>query len=138
MLLTPTVVNDTLGDHIVVSCGSVTGQLYLSKLSQSKKVQAKCVVVNGKWFTPSGVEALAGSKARKWRQSFLHLGKPLSAYDLFNGTGQAGASSMPSDVPTHVCSAQGDVDSLCSGHVDCPQNVERTHHTQATVPTADP
>ena len=137
MLLTPTVVNDTLGDHIVVSCGSVTGQLYLSKLSQSKKVQAKCVVVNGKWFTPSGVEALAGSKARKWRQSFLHLGKPLSAYDLFNGTGQAGASSMPSDVPTHVCSAQGDVDSLCSGHVDCPQNVECTHHTQATVPTAD-
>ena len=137
MLLTPTVVNDTLGDHIVVSCGSVTGQLYLSKLSQSKKVQAKCVVVNGEWFTPSGVEALAGSKARKWRQSFLHLGKPLSAYDLFNGTGQAGASSMPSNVPTHVCSAQGDVDSLCSGHVDCPQNVECTHHTQATVPTAD-
>ena len=41
MLLTPTVVNDTLGDHIVVSCGSVTGQLYLSKLSQSKKVNPR-------------------------------------------------------------------------------------------------
>ena len=27
-----------------MSCGSVTGQLYLSKLSQSKKVQAKCIV----------------------------------------------------------------------------------------------
>ena len=56
-----------MGVYIVVSCGNVTGQLYVAKLSQSKKAQAKCVLVNGKWLTPSEVEALAGKKARKWR-----------------------------------------------------------------------
>lgn len=28
------------------------------------------------------VEAIAGKKARKWRQTLLHLGKPSCAYDL--------------------------------------------------------
>ena len=74
--LQPTYIKGSLGVHIVVSCGNVTGQLYVAKLSQSKKAQAKCVLVNGKWLTPSEVEALAGKKARKWRQSLLHLGVP--------------------------------------------------------------
>ena len=38
--------NNTLGDHTVVSCGSVTGQLYLSKLSQSST--ATMLTVSGK------------------------------------------------------------------------------------------
>ena len=52
-LLQPTYVKDSLGVHIIViTCGNVTGQLYVAKLSQSKKVQAKCVLVNGSWLTP--------------------------------------------------------------------------------------
>ena len=53
-LLQPTYVKDSLGVHniIVITCGNVTGQLYVAKLSQSKKVQAKCVLVNSSWLTP--------------------------------------------------------------------------------------
>ena len=66
-LLQPTYVKDSLSVHIVI------GQLYVAKLSQSKKVQARCVLVNGSWLTPSEVEALAGKRGRKWRQSLRLL-----------------------------------------------------------------
>ena len=79
-LLQPTYVKNSLGVHIVITCGNVTGQLYVAKLSQSKRVQAKCILVNGSWLTPSEVEALAGKRGRKWRQSLLHLDKPLSGH----------------------------------------------------------
>ena len=45
MLLTPTVVNDALGDHIVVSCGSVTGPNYLSQRKYKQSVLL--LMVNG-------------------------------------------------------------------------------------------
>ena len=73
-LLQPTYVKNSLGVHIVITCGNVTGQLYVAKLSQSKKVQAKCILVNDSWLTPSEVEALAGKRGRKWRQSFFTSG----------------------------------------------------------------
>ena len=66
-LLQPTYVKDSLGAHIVITCGNITVQLYVAKLSQSKRVQAKCILVNGSWLTPSEVEALAGQRGRKWR-----------------------------------------------------------------------
>ena len=34
------------------------------------------------WYSPTEVEGLAGKKARKWKQSLFHLGKPLSYYNL--------------------------------------------------------
>ena len=34
--LKPSILNDTSGPYIVVTCGSFTGQLYISKLDQSK------------------------------------------------------------------------------------------------------
>ena len=40
------------------------------------------MLVNGNWYSPTEVEGLAGKKARKWKQSLLHLGKPLSVYNL--------------------------------------------------------
>ena len=45
-----TVLHDTLGEYITVTCGSLSGNLYLSKLDESNKSQSKCVVVSGKWY----------------------------------------------------------------------------------------
>ena len=42
----------------------------------------KCVLVGGKWYTPSEVETLGGEKARKSKESLLHNGKPLTEYNL--------------------------------------------------------
>ena len=101
-LLQPTYVKDSLGAHnIVITCGNITGQLYVAKLSQSKRVQAKCILVNGSWLTPSEVEALAGKRGRKWRQSLLHLDKPLSVYNLSrcpDGVGGLSRCSSPSEL----------------------------------------
>jgi len=77
--LQPSVDKDSSGVFIAVTCGSVSGWFYPTKFAQSKKAHCKCVFVNGKWCTPSEVEALARKKAKKWRQSLLHLGKPLSS-----------------------------------------------------------
>ena len=81
----PSVVNDPKGRCIAIACGNISGHLFLSKLDESKKTQSKCVFVGGKWYTPSEVEAMGGKKARKWRQSLLHLGRPLSEYSLSQG-----------------------------------------------------
>ena len=78
----PTVLSDSQGLCIAITCGNISGHLFLSKLEESKKAQGKCVLVGGKWYTPSHVEALAGKKARKWKQSLLHLGRPLSEFNL--------------------------------------------------------
>ena len=71
---------DKLGTYIKVTCGKLSGRLYLDKLA--RKPPGKCVYVDGQWYTPSEVESLGGKKARKWRQSLFHLGKPLVDYDL--------------------------------------------------------
>ena len=65
-----------------VCCGSALGQLYLSNLDESKRSLGKCVLVNGAWYTPPEFESLGGNKAKWWRQSLLHMGKPLCDYNL--------------------------------------------------------
>ena len=80
--LTPSSVQDNLGWFIVISCGTLSGHLYLNKLAESKKTLGKCILVKGTWYTPLDFEALAGKKGRKWRQTLMHLGKPLSDYCL--------------------------------------------------------
>ena len=77
-----TLLQDSLGSHISVTCCSVSGSLYLSKLDESKKPQPKCILANDNWYSPPEFESLAGKKARKWKQSLHHLGKPLSDYVL--------------------------------------------------------
>ena len=73
--LQPSVLQDSIGPHIIVTCANLSGKLYLSKLDESKKPLPKCVLVNGSWFSPSEVESLAGKKAKKWKQSLQHLHK---------------------------------------------------------------
>ena len=74
--LRPFYLQDSLGSHIIITCGNISGSLYLSKLDESKKPQPKC-----KWlFSPPEFESFAGGKAKKWKQSLHHLGKPLSDY----------------------------------------------------------
>ena len=78
--LSPSFAKDTLGLYISITCGKISGQLYPDRMS--KKSPGKCILVGSQWYSPSEVESLAGKKARKWRQSLLHLGKPLADYNL--------------------------------------------------------
>ena len=75
---------------ITDTCGSLSENL--SKLDESNKSQSKSVVVSGKWYSPTEFETLAGKKARKWRQSLHHLGKPLSLYLFPSSLGTQGSS----------------------------------------------
>ena len=78
--------------------------------------------MNGSWLTPSEVEALAGKRGRKWRQSLLHLDKPLSVYNLSrcpDGAGGSSRCSSPSElsatmstVPESVVLSCGQVKSM--------------------------
>ena len=44
--------------YISISCGSISGQLYVDKMDESKRSSGKCVLVSGAWYSPSEVEAL--------------------------------------------------------------------------------
>ena len=76
------ILNDAQGSYTHITCGSLSGSFYLSKYDESKRSHGKCVLVGGKWYTPSEVETLGGKKARKWKQSLFHNGKPLVEYNL--------------------------------------------------------
>ena len=108
LLLQPTVLFDALGSYIAVTCGSLSGNFYLSRLLESNQSQSKCILVSSKWYSPPEFEALAGKKARKWRQSLFHLGKPLSSYLITRSLASQG-SSHSNSAETHVsglsCSA---------------------------------
>ena len=113
-LLLPTIERDVHGAYFAITCGNISGQFYHAKFSHAK---CKCVLVNKKWYSPSEVEALAGRKARKWRQSLMHLGKPLSAYDLSCST-----STLASVCGQSSTSPDGSLSdsTLCSGSIDLP------------------
>ena len=49
-------------------------------------------MVSGKWYSPPEFEILAGKKARKWRQSLHHQGKPLSHFPISGLLGKQGSS----------------------------------------------
>ena len=42
--LKPTYIHDNVGVYLSISCGSVTGFLYLNKLDESKKSLGKCIL----------------------------------------------------------------------------------------------
>ena len=81
-LLEPSVTNDNQGCFIYVSCGSCTARFYLDKLDESKRSLGKCILLEGSWYTPSEFESHCGKKTKKWRQSIMHSGKPLSEYNM--------------------------------------------------------
>ena len=93
--------NDAQGSYIHITCGSVSGSFYLSKYDESKRSHGKCVLVGGKWYTPSEVETLGGKKARKWKQSLLHNGKPLTDYNLTCPATVTTQDIQITTVPTH-------------------------------------
>ena len=51
-LLSPTFSNDDLGRYISVVCGRLTGKLYVDRVDLSKRAVGKCVLCNGKWYSP--------------------------------------------------------------------------------------
>ncbi|XP_062340883.1 autoimmune regulator-like [Osmerus eperlanus] len=62
--------------QLPVTCGAQEGLLIRDKLARGEK----CIVVQDRWFTPSGFEELAGKKSwRNWKQSIrcqdISLGK---------------------------------------------------------------
>ena len=121
--LQASVLQDSVGPHIVITCGSVSGKLYLSMLDESKKPLPKCICVNGNWYSPSDVESLVGKKAKKWKQSLRPLDKPLSDYILSGShvrTGQQGSSFDNANVTVVVTGASG---SVIGGHVSDNESV---------------
>ena len=94
--LRPATSHDSVGEFIIVTCGSLSGNLYLAKLDASNKSQSKCIICSGKWYSPLEFESLAGKKARKWKQSLHHQGKPLSLYAFISsqGSSQVGQSAL--------------------------------------------
>ena len=87
--------------------------------------------MNGTWLTPSEVEALPGKRGRKWRQSLLHLDKPLSVYNLSRCPDSAGGSSRcssPSElsatlVPESVVLSRGQDKSMPACSQDTSMSV---------------
>ena len=80
--LKPSFVHDSNGWCIPITCGSLSGYLYVNKLDESKKSLGKCILAKGVWHSPPEFEALGGKRSKRWRQSLLYLGRPLSDYDL--------------------------------------------------------
>ena len=74
----------------------------------ARKPPGKRVYVDGQWYTHSEVESLGGKKARKWRQSLLHMGKPLVDYDLTCVEQSGVGDTLPhnNDMHTLPCSVQ--------------------------------
>ena len=119
-LLPPTLARDNLGVYISISCGKVSGQLYLSKMS--KKSPGKCVLVSGQWYSPLEVESLGGRRAKKWKQSLHHLRKPLadydlSCFDLATGTGASLSTGLVADLSSSSVQLSGDAVFPCSSQV---------------------
>ena len=116
----PTLARDNLGVYISISCGKVSGQLYLSKMS--KKSPGKCVLVSGQWYSPLEVESLGGRRAKKWKQSLHHLRKPLadydlSCFDLATGTGASLSTGLVTDLSSSSVQLSGDAVFPCSSQV---------------------
>ena len=77
--LEPSFMYDGSGCYISVTCNGNKGQLYLDKFDGSKRLLGKCILFHGTHYTPPEFESYCG---KKWRQSLMHLGKPLCDYNL--------------------------------------------------------
>ena len=104
--LKPTYSHDGVWVYINITCGSVAGCLYLNKLNKSKTSLGKCILANNVWYTPPEFEALDGKRARRRRQSLLHIGKPLGDYGL----------SCPQQFSVSTNMSQGDCEAAVSEH----------------------
>ena len=66
-------------NYIEVTCGDATGELFLEKLRRmpNGKALEKCILCNNLLYTPQEFENLGGKKAKAWKKSIKHKGKPL-------------------------------------------------------------
>jgi len=75
------VMQDKTGQsYIEVTCGDVSGGLYLEKLKRVPHGRAleKCIWCNNGLYTPQEFESMGGKKASKaWRKTIKHKGIPL-------------------------------------------------------------
>ena len=81
------------------------------KFDVSKRLLGKCILFRGTHYTPPEFVSYCGKKCKKWRQSIMHLGKPLCDYSLTCPPKQG-----------HCSPKQDDLSSSC------------THDTAAAVP----
>ena len=49
--LKPSFVHDSNGWCIAITCGSLSGYLYVNKLDESKKSLGKCILAKGVWHS---------------------------------------------------------------------------------------
>ena len=98
----PSFGSDNKGWYITVACGSLTGQLYVNKLDESKKILDKCILAKGSWYSPPEFEVLGGMKSKKWRYSLLHKGRPLHKFDFSCPNPPSGASVPVTMLPPHT------------------------------------
>ena len=79
----------TCKESVKIQCGSKEAELFFSKLKKQGKNITKCIKYGGKWVTPSEFETLAGSHARKWKQSIrcegVQIGEWLATHSLDGG-----------------------------------------------------
>ena len=61
----PSIVQDPIGPHIIVTCANLSRKRYFLKLHKSNKPLPKCALISGSWFSPSEVESLAGKKSQE-------------------------------------------------------------------------
>ena len=74
-----------------------------------------CVFEGLFWHTPSEVESLGGKRAKRWRQSLLHNGKPLGDYHLVVPSSQPSKQSVSKDSSNLSCQHECSL-SLCRCH----------------------
>lgn len=79
----------TCKESVKIKCGSKEAELFLLKLKNQGKSISKCIKYGGKWVSPSEFETLAGSHARKWKQSIrcegVQIGEWLATHLLDDG-----------------------------------------------------
>ena len=90
---------------ISVICGSVSGELYLNKLSNwssSKLGGIKCVLSDSSWYSLTEFESLGGkAKSKNWRKSVTVADSNVQLGAFLQSIGSSG-SETPASSPSHV------------------------------------
>ena len=74
----PSVLSDSSGEYIEITCGGLAGKLYLGMLRDYRGKHAGFVKHNGKYVTP-GEHKAGKSKPKNWKKSIQYKCKPLQS-----------------------------------------------------------
>lgn len=105
-LLTPVDKTSSVSPKIIsVICGSVSGELYLDKLSNrssSKLGGIKCVLSDSSWYSLTEFKSLGGkAKSKNWRKSVTVADSNVQLGAFLQSIGSSG-SETPASSPSHV------------------------------------